>query len=578
MGKLTIRDGYKSSNPELEAMIKAAAAESPYDVILSSGSRPGDPRQHGKKNAVDIKLVDPATGKVVPNYQSGPSFRIYEKFAQTVKTVAKRDYPKIESKLRWGGYFSGKPGKYGALDLMHFDMAGDKIGMKGGSFEKGLTKGQAKLFPGAISVGMGNMPIPKAGLLDEVSNAIAFGGQGILGKKIDPQEAAALAAQGYNEDGTAWKAPNQDPNMKFPKGGGVMSMPGAKEGFAPIPAKMSDEMAQGRKGGAAGNALQSVLDGIFGDPETKNIHGIKPPPVEITVAGGGQVSSNENLNRQKVEQAMQRSAVDDLMGAVDNTVGEVTPQGKSRKVELKQTAAAQRLGVNVPEGAPVPANKSAGVQAKQDSILGRQLDENTITGGNVAKGGGPRYGSEGYGGFLGDPALNVLLGDAAHSADGLGLMEAIRAATQPKALTDGVKMVGGTKTPGVLDDLLGKLDTIHEEAAAGAANARAGGTQAQQAAAAQNSNSGKNSDGTDGSLSASINRTMDAAGSTTGSSNSTRSTTPARTSTSTPASQAASTPANRTLTAVGSGVRAATQTTPTGSTVTRAQADAIRSL
>ena len=108
--------------------------------------------------ATDVAIAD-ANGKLIPNYQSGPNFNAYEKYAQAVKAAA--DQNGIGNQLRWGGYFSGPPGKYGAADMMHFDLGG-KLGMKmaGGSFAHGLTAQQLAMLPGAVSSGMGTTVSP----------------------------------------------------------------------------------------------------------------------------------------------------------------------------------------------------------------------------------------------------------------------------------------------------------------------------------------------------------------------------------------------------------------------------------
>lgn len=168
MGKISYASQYRDGpNAALVDILEKAAAASGYDVEFKSGYRAGDSRQHGKKNAIDVTLVDPATGKKIPDYQSGASFRTYEEFAQIARQVQQRDYPELSSKMRWGGYFSGGKGKYGALDLMHFDLAGDKIGMAGGNWDKGLTPAQRKLFPSAVSVGFKTGPVPPLGLTGE---------------------------------------------------------------------------------------------------------------------------------------------------------------------------------------------------------------------------------------------------------------------------------------------------------------------------------------------------------------------------------------------------------------------------
>jgi len=138
---------------ELLAVVRAAAAYLPkgWELVFVSGYRKGDKRFHGKHMALDIQLID-NNGRPLPNYQDDLAFRAYESFAQSVRKAQLKLYPKMP--LRWGGYFSGARGKYGALDLMHFDVAGNHAPMGGGSFDLGLTQAQRKLWPRAVSEGM----------------------------------------------------------------------------------------------------------------------------------------------------------------------------------------------------------------------------------------------------------------------------------------------------------------------------------------------------------------------------------------------------------------------------------------
>lgn len=147
-------------DPKLAEVIREASRQFPgYDVKIKSGYRPGDKRQHGKGKAIDVTLVDQKTGKAVPDYQNAKSFGLYEKFAQTVRQVQQTIAPELSNKLRWGGYFSGGKGKYGALDLMHFDLAGH-IGMAGGSWEKGLNAAQRSIWGIGGNMGMGELLNP----------------------------------------------------------------------------------------------------------------------------------------------------------------------------------------------------------------------------------------------------------------------------------------------------------------------------------------------------------------------------------------------------------------------------------
>lgn len=151
-------------DPRLTDIMTKAGAASSYDVKMISGLRPGDPRFHGQGLATDIQLFDRTTGKALPNYQDASSFRQYEQFAQTARGIQMRDYPELADQFRWGGYFGGPKGKYGAMDTMHFDLGGGRVGMGGGSWEKGLTPEQLGYFPGAQSVGMGQAGAATAAL------------------------------------------------------------------------------------------------------------------------------------------------------------------------------------------------------------------------------------------------------------------------------------------------------------------------------------------------------------------------------------------------------------------------------
>lgn len=160
-GVLSRGAGYQSGvDPRLTDILTKAAAVSPYDVRLVSGLRPGDPRLHGQGLATDVQLFDKTTGAALPNYQDAVSFRQYEDFAQRARMVQMRDYPELGDQFRWGGYFGGSKGTYGAMDAMHFDLGGKPgLGMAGGSWAGGLTPQQLAMFPGAQSIGFGQFSV-----------------------------------------------------------------------------------------------------------------------------------------------------------------------------------------------------------------------------------------------------------------------------------------------------------------------------------------------------------------------------------------------------------------------------------
>lgn len=143
-------------SPMLLSLLQRAAESSPYTVEAYSGYREGDPRQHGRGHATDVRLIDPKTGKALPNYQDPAAFKAYQQYANTVYGAAT---PEQQKQLRWGGYFSGGKGKYGALDLMHFDY-GSGMPMAGGSWAEGLTPQQAKVW--GLDAGGGTGYTPQA--------------------------------------------------------------------------------------------------------------------------------------------------------------------------------------------------------------------------------------------------------------------------------------------------------------------------------------------------------------------------------------------------------------------------------
>lgn len=133
-------------DPRLVDILQRAAEATGLQVEAYSGFRPGDPRQHGKGHATDIRIIGP-DGKPLPNYQTPETFGSYEALAQAARAIQMQDYPDLEKQFRWGGYFSGKKGSYGAGDLMHFDLGGsDKLGMAGGSWDNGLNARQAAIW------------------------------------------------------------------------------------------------------------------------------------------------------------------------------------------------------------------------------------------------------------------------------------------------------------------------------------------------------------------------------------------------------------------------------------------------
>jgi hypothetical protein len=223
MGRFLVDKSTAGVDPSLLGWIQAAAASSPYDVRFESGKREGDPRFHGKGMATDIQLIDPKTGKVIPNYQSPENFAAYQGFANAVHQAAGGD-----PRLRWGGYFSGGKGRYGALDLMHFDLGGQQVGMAGGGWGTGLTSAQAKIW--GLQPGQGGSTV--------ASQAPAKGGTvaDTLAGAVDPRSAsmAMLAPNPWKDFAITDAAPKRGGLVGAGSAGSLTATPGGDPGIPPL--------------------------------------------------------------------------------------------------------------------------------------------------------------------------------------------------------------------------------------------------------------------------------------------------------------------------------------------------------
>ncbi|SHF02782.1 Phage-related minor tail protein [Kaistia soli DSM 19436] len=177
------RGSFQQVNDKLKDILQTAASQFPMKVDAISGFRAGDPRFHGQGLATDVQIFD-KLGKAIPNYQSGAGFRTYEQFAQTARQVQLEKYPELTDQFRWGGYFSGPKGKYGAADAMHFDLGGNKVGMGGGSWEGGLNSAQRNYFPEAESVGKSFRSVAAASDVAAKSASGLGGGLGDLTNSV----------------------------------------------------------------------------------------------------------------------------------------------------------------------------------------------------------------------------------------------------------------------------------------------------------------------------------------------------------------------------------------------------------
>lgn len=224
-------------DPRLVSTVKEATRYLPpgYSAVMKSGFRAGDPRFHGAGQALDIQLIDP-NGKPLPNYQAGKSFQAYEGFAQTVhqlQPVFAPDAPPI----RWGGYFPGPRGLYGAADLMHFDTGNNGDMGGGGTWDHGLSFAQRNAFPDAVSSGLADRP-------GGSSSALGF-----APIKASATPPAVAAINGRNAGAPA----------DFAKDFDVAGTPGAKSASVPPADFLKDfDVAPSKGGGASAPAASAA--------------------------------------------------------------------------------------------------------------------------------------------------------------------------------------------------------------------------------------------------------------------------------------------------------------------------------
>lgn len=111
-----------------------------YRVEAFSGQREGAKQgPHRTSGAIDFRIIDPE-GHELKNYQDPKNFAMYERFAQDTHAQLLKTNPALAAQHRFGGYFSGAigpGGKYGAMDLMHQDLAGKA--MAAGGWATGLS-------------------------------------------------------------------------------------------------------------------------------------------------------------------------------------------------------------------------------------------------------------------------------------------------------------------------------------------------------------------------------------------------------------------------------------------------------
>jgi tape measure domain-containing protein len=252
-GAFRIARGNPNIDPRLMDILRTTAERGGWraDFISGHDARPGGRGFHPKGKAADIQLYD-AAGNPLKNYQNAADFRQYELFAQEARMVQMEKYPELNSQFRWGGYFSGPKGKYGALDSMHFDL-GSTGAMAGGSWESGLTQRQRGLYPGVTSYGMGATTGEATAALTSLAESAktADVGLGSLGKSVD--DVVTSLGMGGGTEGTA----------AGPMDLGAMLKGGTSGTGAGLVASISQGLQESLAGFFTEGGFTSMLTGLF---------------------------------------------------------------------------------------------------------------------------------------------------------------------------------------------------------------------------------------------------------------------------------------------------------------------------
>lgn len=380
MGSFRTDGAYAAADPALVAVIEAAAARSPYDVVMFSGARDGGgTSQHDRASAVDIVLIDPSTGQQIPNLGAGgEAFRIYEEFAHTAREVQQQVAPQLTDTFRWGGYFGPSGLNPTGADLMHFDL-GSAPNMRMGSWEGGLnTEGQqfvAVLGTGRTYSHTGQGPgigqtapdgsmtyanlwgrAPLTGPIAPATGGGGAGATGPLGYAGSPAPltgaAAAVTAMGA--------------------GGGDGGLPTLRNGAGNRSQPDSNVRALQEFLNANGQNLQ--VDGVFGDMTERavrayqeanglDVDGVVGPQTwghiagTAAVAGGGEVSSIPGPVRGFVQRVFGDAGVTNLSARIDAFRNSI------RKGMSPTDAFTQARGQNIVD-TPAPGSPSAMIPPK----------------------------------------------------------------------------------------------------------------------------------------------------------------------------------------------------------------------
>lgn len=137
---------FEARNPQYKVQ-----AYGPASGLRTSGSTSNHGHQEGGHGgAVDFAIIDRKTGKKLTNHPGanhqgqgtvGETAPIYQEFFNDTVGAGEALYPGFKKKARSGLYFGSGAN---AMDSMHIDMRGQKVGMAGGSVDGGFTPEQMR--------------------------------------------------------------------------------------------------------------------------------------------------------------------------------------------------------------------------------------------------------------------------------------------------------------------------------------------------------------------------------------------------------------------------------------------------
>lgn len=328
MGAFSVGGNYQAADPRLVAIAEAAAANSPYDVVLFSGDRNGGgTSQHDTGKAIDIVLVDPQTGQEIPNLGAGGApFEIYEGFARDMRAAQQQIAPELGGNFRWGGYFGPSGLNPTGLDLMHFDL-GPTQNMALGTWEGGLNaNGQqfvASAGGGQVYSATQRGPAPAGG---QYTNR--YGAGTVMayapGAGASPGQAAINAATGPGQNVTAPAPSVPGPFQLRPMLSRQDRIASRAAGGLPVLDWIGQNVAARREGRMP--LLERLQTALQGYRQNRGQSGAPTPPAPIMAyagsGGGGGSQSGSPSGRMTVreQQAALRAAGFDP-GPIDGIIG-----------------------------------------------------------------------------------------------------------------------------------------------------------------------------------------------------------------------------------------------------------------